>query len=361
MPASHMLGRGSRGIGLSDDDELLARAWEILQRRAKATAAPTITVAGLYARYVEAMKSHRSWKTIEMRIRTPVKVFGERDVMSLRVSDWAEYRAAREKTEIPTGKPGRFYGPHTINIELWWFRALFNWAAMQGLITHNPLAGAKAVKHKSKRSTAISEHDIEEALRNAGPELRVLILCAVDGGMRRTEILRMRWDWIDREKLLIRLPGWACKSGNPRAVAITSRALAAIDALPRHLRSPFVLVNPDTGEPFGTTTASRWFRDAADAAGLEAAPQDRRVVLHDLRRTHGTLAVRRGVRIDVVSKQLGHASLDQTRDYVEVDEEDVMKARADFEGTTERDKGRGPHRAADSDSDGREKTKRDKK
>lgn len=344
-----------------EEDELLARALEILQKRARSAAATTtITVAELYEKYVEAHKNHKSWKTIEVRIRAAVKFFGAREVMSLRVIDWSDYRAAREKEEIPTGKPGRYYGPHTINLELIWFRAVFNWAVLQGRITHNPLTGAKPVKHKSKRSTAPAEHDIEALLSKADTRLRMIILCAADGGMRRTEIVKMRWDWIDRDESVIRLPGWACKSGRARAVAMTARMLEAIDAIPRHLRSPFVLTNPETGEPYGTTTVDCWFRDAADEAGLQASPADRRVVLHDLRRGMGSNAVRRGMRLDVVSKLLGHASLDQTRDYVEIVDTDIKAARETMEAGIERDKRRGPKRAPETPAPEKAKSKGEK-
>lgn len=328
------------------DDELIARALELLQRRAAGASAPSITVAQLYEKYVAAQKNHKSWKTIEVRIRPVVAFLGSRDVMSLRVLDWSDYRAQREAQEIPTGKPGRKYGAHTINLELGWFRALLNFGVLQGRIPHNPLAAAKPVRTRSKRSTAPSETDISAVLQGADPLVRVLVLCASDGGMRRGEIGRLRWDWIDRESGVIRLPGWACKSGKARTIAATQRMLDAIDALPRHLRSPYVLTNPETGEHFGTTTLSRWFRLAADAAGLEASPSDKRVVLHDVRRGFASNATRRGVRLEVVSELLGHASLDQTRDYVETVDADVTVARETFEAGILRDlQRRGPQRA----------------
>lgn len=341
------------------DDEIIARALELIQRRAAAASAPSLTVAQLYERYVTAMKNHKSWKTIEVRMRAAVKFLGDRDVMSLKVIDWSDYRADREGQEIPTGKPGRKYGAHTINMELTWVKAMLNWAVLQGRIPHNPIAAAKPVRTRSKRSTAPSEADVSSLLEGADARLRVLVLCAADGGMRRNEIGRLRWDWIDRDQMVVRLPGWACKSGRARSVAMTQRMLDAIEAIPRHLRSPYVLTNPITGGPYGTSTLSNLFRVAADAAGLEASPRDGRVVLHDVRRGFASNATRRGVRLEVVSELLGHASLDQTRDYVEIVDTDVTVARETFELGIEKDQRRGPKRAperlAHSGSDGKSK------
>lgn len=319
--------------------------------------APSITVRQLYEKYEAATRAGKSWKTIEYRLRPVIAALGDREVMSLRVLDWSDYRAEREQKEIPTGKPGRRYKPHTLNLELQYFKTLLNFGVGQGRISHNPIATAKSVRTKSKRSTAPGEEDVTSLLAGADDRMRMIVLCATDAGMRRSEIVRLRREWIDRDRLRIRLPGWACKSGEPRTVPVTERMLDAIDALPRHLHSPYVLVNPDTGEPYSVDTISKIFRALADESGVQGAPGEK-VVLHSLRHGYATNATRRGVRIEVVSGILGHASVDQTLDYVETDDIDVDAARETFEQGIANDKRRGPKRIETSPaSDGNEKSK----
>jgi len=333
-----------------EEDELLARALEILQARARgAKSAPTITLRQLYEKYEAAHRSTHSWSTVEIRLRSVVAALGDRDVMSLRVLDWTDYRADREKQEIPTGKPGRFRSAATINCELTFLKAMLNWAAAQGRIPHNPLAAAKRVKAKSHRETAPREHDISALLEETGARQRVIVLCATDAGMRRGEIRSLSWDWIDREAGVITLPGWACKGGRGGPVPATKRLLEAIDAIPRHLRSPYVLTNPTTGERFSLRVISRWFRELADRAGVQAAPADGRVHLHDCRHAFASNATRRGVRIEIVSQVLRHASLDQTRDYVQTASDDLTTALERFEAGIVQDRERrGPKRIENS-------------
>jgi integrase len=222
---------------------------------------------------------------------------------------------------------------------------MLNWATAQGRIPHNPLAAAKRAKARSHRETAPREHDISALLEETDPRQRVIVLCATDSGMRRAEIRLLSWDWIDRDASVILLPGSACKGGRGGPVPATKRLLEAIDAIPRHVRSPYVLTNALTGEPYSLRVISRWFREAADAAGIQAAPADGRVHLHDCRHAFASNATRRGVRIEVVSEILRHASLDQTRDYVQTASDDLTAARVRFEaGIAEDQQRRGPKR-----------------
>jgi integrase/recombinase XerD len=234
-----------------------------------------------------------------------------------------------------------------------------SWAVVQGRIPYNPLAAAKSVRTKSKRSTAPNEDEVGRLLAHADDTLRVVILCAADSGLRRGEILGLRWEWIDRDEMMIRLPAWICKSGRARTTPLTQRTLDAMDVVPRHLRSSYLLTNPRTGEQYSDVTITSWFRAMALRSGVQAAPGEK-VVMHSLRHGFATNAVRRGVRLDVVSDWLGHASLDQTRDYIEVVDVDVAEGRAIFEaGIVKEQARRGPKRisAAAPDSNDDEKSK----
>ena len=339
------------------EEELIAKALQILQRRASGTAAPSITVRQLFDKYKAANQSRKSWETIRGKLLPFVEALGDRDVMGLRVLDWSDYRAEREKQEIPVGAPGRFRTAHTINLELQWVKAMCSWAVLQGRIPFNPLSAAKSVRTKSKRSTAPNEDEVGRLLMHADDILKVVILCAADSGLRRGEILGLRWEWVDRDEMVIRLPAWICKSGRARTVPLTQRTLDAMDIVPRHLRSSYVLTNPRTGDQYSDVTINSWFRAMAARSGVQAAPGER-VVMHSLRHGFATNAVRRGVRLEVVSEMLGHASLDQTRDYIEVVDVDVAEGRAIFEAGIVKDQARrGPKRIENAEPASNEKAK----
>lgn len=323
------------------DDEAIAYALAVVQRRIGAAAAPALTVAQLYEKYEKASSKRGSWPTIMFRLRPVVKALGERLASSLTPSDWTAYREPREK-ELAVG---------TLNMELTWLKALVRWGVAEGLLLDEPkVCKAKKVKpDKKHRDSATTEDDVSSLLdeADAGGRAtaqrvrdRVIVLCACDSGMRRNEIRQLQWSWIDRIRLEIRIPNWAAKGGRGGAVPMTRRTLAAIDAVPRHIASTYVLANVATGEPYHRGSFTSWWKTLAERAELQPAPGEVRVHLHDGRRGYGTTAARRGVRIEVIQQVYRHASLDQTRDYISTDSVDLAAARETFEAGIERDKRR---------------------
>jgi integrase/recombinase XerD len=351
-----------------NDDELIARALEVLQARAAGSTRSTLSLAELYSRYedakrvrvsddarlapgpsgVAARRKVAAWRAISDRLGAFVAMYAQRDVQGLKVLDWSDYRTVRAKTEIPSGKRGRFYCDNTINQELRTLKAMLGWAVAEGRITYNPLAAAKAVKTRTTRSTAPSETDVGELLGKADPLRTYLVLAGSDAGMRRNEMLHLRHDWIDRDRMQATLEGWCCKGNKPRTVPITSRLLAAIDALPRRLRSPYVLTNPETGDPYNRDTLSKWFRVLADSTTVQAAAEDGRVRLHDDRHGFARNSAKRGVRVEVIQEMLGHSNIATTMIYVgKVDHGDVSDARETFEAGILRDQERRPAKRAE--------------
>lgn len=313
-----------------NEDEIIAAALVIAQRRAAGV--PTITVKELYKPYAVAKGGRRSWKIIEGKLRPILEAFGDRDAMSLRVSDTEDYRASRRLIEFPGGK-GRTYSDLSINFELQWLKAILIWATRGGRIPHNPLASMKDAKCKKTRKTSPTEDEITLLLDAADTLMRAIVLLASDSGLRRDEARCLRWDWIDEPNRVINLPAWATKSQKDRTVPVTARTFEALKLMPRHLRSPFVFINPRSKleRPYDGATIDRWFKDIVDEAGIQAARGDGRVHIHDLRHSYARRAARAGVRVEIISLILGHATLQQTMVYLQTGDEDVIDALDTFE------------------------------
>lgn len=317
------------------EDELIARALEIVQRRAAGVATPAITVSQLYDRYEAARKNTRGWPVVGGRLRAirdgiyaeGVLPLGARDVMGLRVLDWSDYRAFRLGEEFAVG---RRRSEWTVDCQLQSFKAMLNWAVDDGRIPYNPLDRARSKSH-SRREIAPTEDQIARQLELADARMRYVILASADAGMRRNEIRLCRHEWVDRVARRIHLGAEACKGNKARSVPATRRLFAAIEAIPRHVRAPWILTNPDTEQPFGPDSFSLWFRQLADAAG------QRGIRLHDNRHGAATNAVARGVKLTAVQKMLGHANLSTTLIYVNAREDDLGPALDAIEAGIERD------------------------
>jgi integrase len=138
-----------------------------------------------------------------------------------------------------------------------------------------------------------------EANGTFGAMVRLLLLT----GQRKEKVVSMKW--ADVKDGVWSIPAEKREKGNAGELKLPEAALDIIEAQPRYLDNPFVLVAPTrTGGHFiGNSRSKRDFDAKLRAAGHDL-PQWQ---LHDLRRTARSLMSRAGVRPDIAERVLGHA------------------------------------------------------
>lgn len=163
--------------------------------------------------------------------------------------------------------------------------------------------------------------------------IRALLTFLMDTGCRLGESLHARIDWFEvisgdhgEDQWVIRIPGWATKTGKPRAIPLTPRI---VTELPR-LFEDAVPVNDQHGSariyPF--TPATAWYhwtniRDDLFATGKWDLSD---VVLHTFRHTCLTRLAKRLNDIHLVSEWAGHADIKITAGvYAHLDVTDLMR------------------------------------
>jgi integrase len=123
-------------------------------------------------------------------------------------------------------------------------------------------------------------------------------------GARLSEILGLRWDWIDLQGGVARLPD--SKTG-AKNLYLSAPALAVLAALPRSAGNPHLLPGERPGAPL-VPPQKAWQR-IRRTAGL---PDIR---LHDLRHAFASTAVAAGDSLFIVGKLLGHRQSSTTERY----------------------------------------------
>jgi integrase len=140
-------------------------------------------------------------------------------------------------------------------------------------------------------------------------------------GMRRGEVLGLRWKDIDIERGLVSIRQTVLNVGGARVFSTPktarSRRVVALDAkTTAKLKSSWpVGCQPGTlifceadGGPLDGNAITRRFTKLCVEAGLP------RIRLHDLRHTHATLALGLGIHPKIVSERLGHSTIAFTLD-----------------------------------------------
>ncbi len=149
-------------------------------------------------------------------------------------------------------------------------------------------------------------------------------------GARLSEILSLKWEYIDWQRGVARLAD--SKTGR-RNLAITTPAIELLNSLPRDLSSPYVLPGNRPGTHF-IGIQKPWQRLRS-----KAALSDFR--LHDLRHAFASVAVTNGTSLFMVGAMLGHRHAVTTQRYahlaplpVKAAADEAAKAMAAMLGTS---------------------------
>lgn len=148
----------------------------------------------------------------------------------------------------------------------------------------------------------------ESMLLAACPEwLKEIILFAVNTGMRKGEILSLRWPQVDLDNRVITL--LVTKNKEKRSLPINETVYQLLKRKMEARKSSGYVFPSGTGTKIISHNLSRSFRIAREKVGLDD------VRFHDLRHTAGSRMAQSGVDIYTIAKILGHKTLTMTIRY----------------------------------------------
>ncbi|MGE4369647.1 MAG: tyrosine-type recombinase/integrase [Burkholderiaceae bacterium] len=233
--------------------------------------------------------------------------------------------------------------------------------AYAGRLREKPVAGGRWAKHCQKplaqgtvkRILILVRHIFNEAIRHKGttvtenpthaiqlttvrkvvgkfltrPQLTALLQAAEEShnknlpdilrvmgatGLRRDNVLAMRWCWFDPARGTLTIPAEADKAKRGYVLHLSAGVLALLRRRWEDTDSEWVFSNPKTGKPYHSCW-SAWVtvRNKAGLPGLR---------MHDLRHTYASLLLDNGSDIVDVQQALGHTQLKTTAVYLHLTE-----------------------------------------
>ena len=144
--------------------------------------------------------------------------------------------------------------------------------------------------------------------------LRPLFVVALETGLRRGDLLALRWSSVDLKAGRIRVT-----MQKTHVEAVVPLSPACREALKeRKARAPFAerVFLTDDGTPVNVQTLARAFDVAKGVSGIK-----RRCRFHDLRHSFASKLASRGVSIQVISKALGHTTVAMSQRYAKPSDE----------------------------------------
>ena len=176
----------------------------------------------------------------------------------------------------------------------------------------NPVRDVRIPRTANARSRRLVEDEesrLIEAAKTYGGEIQHLIPWAIETAMRRGEIAAMRWEHADRKVRVLLVP--ETKTGTPRRVPLSSRALQVLDDLPRRLDGAVWSMRPDS--------ISQAFERICATAGVEG------LTFHDLRHEATSRLFEKGLNPMQVAAITGHKTLQMLKRYTHLRAEDLVE------------------------------------
>jgi integrase len=192
----------------------------------------------------------------------------------------------------------------------------------------NPAEQVKPPRPPGREIAILTKPEVAELLRAAEPTwLYLPVLVGVTTGMRRGELLGLRWSDLELKaarltvnqslervngKTVFKSPKTTTGRRPITLPALTIEALArhraaqAADRLRLGLGKPDLVFSHSDGSPPDPDSVSKAFNRLIKAAGV------RRITFHGLRHTHISHQLMDGVHVKIVSERAGHANVSIT-------------------------------------------------
>jgi integrase len=269
------------------EEELLARRFQVEDHAFD----PGMKFAELATRFIASVMT-KAWHKERLEIILPY--FAGIEIGHINKGVVQRYRAHRHSQKKLTET--------TINRDLECLRRVLYWGVDEGYLPANPLARLKLEKARRKKRPVMSVAEEQLLLKASAPHLSRIVLCGLDTGMRRGEILNQNGADIDMVRRVIVVTKSKTPGGECREIPMTQRLFDLLSTEPL----PEAHVFTHKGKPIHRIKTA--WKAAVRRAGI------RPFRFKDLRSTFNSRLIEAGVIKDVRKELMGHSRNEDTND-----------------------------------------------
>ncbi len=209
----------------------------------------------------------------------------------------------------------------TINKEVVFLKLLWKLLVREGYLQENLMNQIKLSKPSNKRTVVFNEEEYNLLLENCTGDkshLTPILIIAALTGMRKSELLSLRYDRIDFDHKVVHLA--KTKSGEPQDVHLCDTALEELARMKAKARDKKGYVFLYKGKPIKDIKTS--FGKLLKACGLE----DKGYRFHDTRSFFCTELIKHGANVEAVRNLARHKDVNTTLRYVRMTKPELNSA-----------------------------------
>jgi integrase len=294
-----------------------ARVISDLRTKPKVAPKPVVTLDKLVRLYESYLRTQgrKCPDYVDTDVRLSWEHLRQRDVTTITVLELTE-----EHGRIAAGR-----GPTAAKRAITTLRTLFAYGEMLELVEKNPAKKVRVAPEQSREvflepwEVAVFRECLDEMAAElpGGVDARDFYLLALLTGLRRSNLAGCRWEWLDLDASMVRVPAAASKNGKAMTLALRREAVEILrrrkgehdDSVWRD--SPWVF--PTVSSAGCLQEVSPWLNELRRRMAEKGVTKH--WYTHDLRRSFAVELTAAGAPLPVVAKALGHSSVTSTPVY----------------------------------------------
>lgn len=241
------------------------------------------------------------------------------------ITKWHVQKFRTERAKQIAKCTGKVISPKTVNRSLASLKRMFNVAKSWGLIKENPVLGIEMFPEKQTKLEYLMPEECRRLIDAADNYFKPILTMAIHTGMRKGEILGLKWNQGDLRNMLIRLDESKTVRTQLEYVPLGRTVCKILAKLERQGEYVFYM---ERGEG-PLRDIRRPFRKALEKSGI-AAERKRGgkspLRFHDLRHTTTSNMAMVRIPLDVVQRQLRHKCITTTQRYAHLSPDYMREA-----------------------------------